>query len=149
MAEYTREQLWGLYEKLPPELKEAVFSAENADHIFDICERNEVGDKVSEIAARAGRVLLGVLPPEDFQKALEKEVGLKKDAASAITREINRFVFWPVKSNITQLHEVTAGVREKPSTPGIEIAESARRPTETKEKPQRKTEDTYREPVEG
>ena len=55
--EYTREQLWKLYEKLPGELKEAIFSVGTADSIYDICERNKIeDDRVSEIARYTGRL---------------------------------------------------------------------------------------------
>ena len=50
MTEYTKEQFWKLYEKLPAELKEAVFSDEVGDHILDACAKNGVADKVSAVA---------------------------------------------------------------------------------------------------
>jgi hypothetical protein len=40
--EYTKEQLWKLYEKLLEELKEAIFSEETANSIWDICSRNGI-----------------------------------------------------------------------------------------------------------
>ena len=59
--EFSREQLWKLYEKLPPELREAIFSEETANNIWDICIRNGIEDnRISEIAKYVGRVLLGV-----------------------------------------------------------------------------------------
>ncbi|KKW13984.1 MAG: hypothetical protein UY53_C0004G0035 [Parcubacteria group bacterium GW2011_GWA2_50_10] len=32
--QYNQEEMWKIFEKLPEELKEAVFSAENAEHTF-------------------------------------------------------------------------------------------------------------------
>ena len=86
---YTTEQLWKLYEKLPQELKEAVFSEETANNIYDICTRNEIeDDRISEIARYTGRVLMGILPLDEFQEVLEKELKLKKDLAKKFFRKL-------------------------------------------------------------
>ncbi len=141
MVEYTKEQFWKLYEKLPPDLKEAIFSDEVGDHILGACEKNGVGDKVSSVAKYTGRVLLGVLLPQDFQGTLEKEVGIPKDTARVIATEINRFVFFPVKEALNQIHSV---VPEKPTAPQEEIIPAQQEPL----KKQRKSKgDTYKEQI--
>ena len=128
IKEYSHEQIWKLYEKLPKELKEVVFAEETANSIHDICARNKIEDeRISEIARYTGRVLMGLLPPDEFQEILEKELKLKKDVAKKITREINRFIFYPVKTSLGQLYKieiappaqmkVTPPVSEKPSAP--------------------------------
>jgi len=138
MPKYTPEQFWKLYEKLPEELKEAVFSIETADNIWDICERNGI-QKVSEVADYVGQVLVGVLPPADFQETLEKELKLEKDLAKKVSQEINRFIFYPVKASLEELYK-------------IEIAPPAK-PTRITPPPGEKSpvppgEDIYREPIE-
>lgn len=123
MAEITRDQFWKLYEQLPSELKEAIFAGETADHIGDICERNGVAqEKIPEVARYTGRVLLGVLLPDEFQGVLEKEVGIKKDIAQQVAREINRFVFFPVKASLEQIH--TIGLAKLSTTPSVQIAQA-------------------------
>lgn len=137
MPEYTPEQLWKLYEKLPEALKNAILSSENVDDIFNICTRNEIGDEqISEIARYTSYVLLGVLPPEDFQKTLEKELKLKKEVAKKITHEINRFIFYPVKDALSSLYKRGVTLPEKPPEVAFEI------------KPPEKKPDIYREPIE-
>ena len=140
--EYTKEQLWKLYEKLPGELKEAIFSEETADNIWDICERNEV-ERISEIAKLVGNVLLGILPPEDFQETIEKELRFNKDLAKRITHEINRFIFYPVKGSLAEIYKIEAVSPTKPPVgPHLEITP----PTEEKAAPSKP--DTYRELIE-
>jgi len=142
MPEYTKEQFWKLYEKLPEELKDAIFSEETANDIGDICERNRVEDeKASEVAKYTGRVLLGVLLPDEFQKTLEKEVGLEKEVAKKVAQEISRFVFFPVKESLASLYKVEAA---PPTRPSIEAAPPKEKPAEEVEKKP----DIYREPVE-
>jgi len=138
--EYTKDQFWKLYKKLPAELKEAIFSAETADNIFDICIRNGIEDeRISEVARYTGRVLLGILSVDEFQETLEKELKLKKDVAQKITQEINRFIFYPVKPALEEIYKIEIAPLAKPTgvTPPPE-----EKPTTPPSK------DTYREPIE-
>lgn len=149
MPEYTQEQFWKLYEKLPQELKDVIFSEETANNIGDVCERNNIEDeKISEVTLYAGRVLLGILPPDEFQKTLEKEMKLKKEIAKKVAQEINRFIFFPVKESLAMLYKIeiapSTGPPTKPPTgpPPTKPLEAA--PLE--EKSERS--DVYREPIE-
>ena len=91
--EYTKEQFWKLYEKLPQELKEAIFSEETADSIWDICSKNGIDDeRVSEVARYTGRVLMGLLPPDELEETLEKELKLQKGVAKKVNQEIKKLV---------------------------------------------------------
>ena len=128
---YSQTQYWNLFRKLPGELKNQILSEETAKNIFDTCERNKIDiDQVSTIASHVGLVLLGILPPTEFQKTLEKEVKLKKDTAKRVAHEINRFIFYPVKASLEELYKieitppakmkVTPPPEEKPPTPAGE-----------------------------
>jgi hypothetical protein len=144
--EYLREQLWKLYEKLPEELKEAIFSVETADNIGNICQRNKVPDaKVPEVARYTGRVLMGLLPPKELEAVLAKEVKLKTEVAKNVAREINRFVFFPVKEVLSQLYEIEITPPARPKG-AVELAERPVPEAEEEEKP--KKEDIYRETIE-
>lgn len=143
----TPEQFWKLYEHLPAELKETIFSQETADHIYDSCIKNGIAEEnVSRVAGIVGDTLLGLTLPEDFQKTLEKEPGLKKDAATAISREITRFVFFPVKESLRQLHAITEVA--SPAAPQAKKATLAATPAQEAATPTPKKEDTYRESFE-
>lgn len=138
--QYSQDEIWKIYEKLPQELKEAIFSAETADAIFNSCERNKV-EEVSRVAYYVGLVLMGLLLPQEFAGTLKKELGLSKVLADAIARDINRLVFYPVKPALEQLHRMEIEVSAKIVTPKPEEGEE--------EKPEEpKGEDTYREPLE-
>lgn len=139
--EYTREQLWKLYQKLPGELKEAIFSVGTADSIYDICERNEV-EEISEVAKYTGWVLLGVLPPEEFEETIKKELKLKKEIAKKVAREINRFIFFPVKSSLEEIYKVA--ITPPPAVP--KVIPPTKPPKEKPKAPPKK--DIYREPIE-
>lgn len=138
--EYTREQYWELYRKLPEGLKEAAFSAKTIDALWGIYERNEV-EKTTEITKYVGQVLFGILPPDELQEILEKELKLKKDKAKKVAQEINRFIFYPVKSSLEELYVGKITPPTKPITkPEEEVT--------LEEKPKELKKDIYREPVE-
>ncbi|MCH8741354.1 hypothetical protein IH779_00350 [Patescibacteria group bacterium] len=142
--EYLREQLWKLYKKLPEELQEAVFSQETADSIGNACERNQVPEnKIPEVAERTGYVLSGLLPPNEFEDTLIKKVKLKAETAKNVAREINRFIFFPVKEILSKLYEIEIDPPARP--PGV-IKEVKPKTSPEKEKPE--TTDTYREAIE-
>ena len=137
--QYTQEQLDKIYEKLPEELQEAIFSMETATEIGDTCESYGIRDnRVREVAEQAGYVLMGLTLPQEFAEVLEKEVKLPKVLAEAITKDLNRLVFYPVRPALEQLHRMEIEVSARIVTP---------QPTpENKEK--LRGPDSYREPIE-
>ncbi len=133
--EYSQEELWKIYNLLPQELQEAIFSVETNDHIRNICLRNEIEEeKIGQIAGGIGDVFLGLLPPADFKEFLEKEIKLKPEKVKDVYHEINRFIFFPVKHSLEEIYKAEIVPSLKKETP-LE-----------KEKPAE--EDVYREPVE-
>jgi len=140
--EYTKEQFWKLYEKLPQELKDALFAEETGDNIHDICERNGVLENLDRVVDYVGRVLVGLLPPDDLQETLERELEIDKERAKKIGQEINRFIFYPVKAYLEELYKIEmvpiAGTPAKPPVKKVE--------EKAEERPKRM--DVYREPIE-
>lgn len=142
---YTSEKFWELYEKLPSELKDALFAEETGNSIYNICKRNEILEDLDQVVEYVGQVLVGVLPPEEFQETLEKEPKIEKDTAKRVAREINRFIFYPVKPLLEELYKIEIAPPAKPTkiTPPPEATPP---PEEEPETPPR--EDVYRELIE-
>lgn len=148
--EYPIEEAWKLYEKLPPDLKEAIFSESTAEDIWNICIRNGIEDeRIPQIAKYTGRVLLGLLPPNELQETLEKELEIESEIAKRISREIARYVFFPVKHSLEELYKIEitpAGVRPVPPRPAP--PKPAEKPTEKVPEKKPPVTDIYREPIE-
>ena len=142
--EYSKEQFWKLYEKLPRELKDALFAEETGNTIYDICKRNEILERLDQVVEYVGQVLLGVLPPEELQKSLEEELKLEKELAKKVAQEINRFIFYPVKTCLEELYKIE--IAPIAGTPVKPLPRKKIEGEELKEKPKR--EDVYREPIE-
>ena len=96
MAEYSKEQLWELYEQLPENLKQAVFSVEIGELIKKICDESDLKDSYSTVLKQVGYVFLGILSPNEFKETLENPI--------AFTR-INNEVFLNFKNDLDLLYE--------------------------------------------
>ncbi|MCH8986793.1 hypothetical protein IIA94_01345 [Patescibacteria group bacterium] len=104
-TQYSQEQMQGIYEKLPQELKTALFSEETAEVIGNACTQYGIEDeRVSQVAGLVGNVLTGFLLPSEFEDALKQNVKLPEVLIKPIAREISRFVFYPVKPALERLH---------------------------------------------
>jgi hypothetical protein len=139
--EYTKEELWKIVEKLPGELKEAIFSGETAENIFNICSRNGIEDeRMSKVAKYVGRVLMGLLPPSEFEETLEKEVEIEKETAKSIRREVEMLIFYPVRKQLEEIYKIEIAPPARPTkiTP----------PPSFEKKPTPPKRDIYREPIE-
>lgn len=141
---YSKDELWRIYEKLPQELKKAVFSNDTAEDIFNTCQRHDVNN-VADVATYAGYVLMGLILPQDFPKTLEQDAKLSPETAGAVSQDLNRLVFYPVKPALEQLHRIEIEVTAKVVTPQPQ-EEGQPEEQEPEQKP--RGEDTYREPLE-
>ncbi|PIP17891.1 hypothetical protein COT20_02470 [bacterium (Candidatus Gribaldobacteria) CG08_land_8_20_14_0_20_39_15] len=102
---YPKEQTMELFEKLPRELRAAIFSEDNADYIRQIAERYKITDKVKELAILVGNILLGLLSPDTLGKAMEQELQISTEKTSAISQEINRLILYPVKDKLIDFYK--------------------------------------------
>ena len=137
--QYTREKLWKIYEGLPKEIKEAIFSEKMADQIQKICQKYEITNEksASGLAKYIGDVLLGVLPPKELGNLLTFELKLKKEIVNNLIKEIEQSIFQPVDSGLEKIYGTGAKSAEILST---------EEPQTTSEKHIKKT-DTYRETI--
>lgn len=141
--QYSKEELWKLYEKLPEELKDTIFAEDTANSIENICRRNELEEEqIPKVAELVGYVLLGILRPEELEEALEKEMKLKKKPAKKIAQELHRLVFFPVKGSLETLHRIEVGKPAEGEPPEVKPAGKPAKPEEPKGL------DIYREPIE-
>ena len=142
MAQYSPEQLQKLYEELPKDLQEAIFSEQNATNIHQICVKKGVtdDDKISDAILNTGYVLIGLLSPSEFPKVLEKELEIETRTAQEIADEIKRFVFYPVRKNLEALYDIRLTGEEELIEQGV-----GSKSYSSKENPEQK--DVYREPI--
>lgn len=136
MADYSKEELWELYEQLPEDLKKATFSEEVGQTIQNICLKGGIAgeDLIFNITKNVGYVFLGLLSPDEFLDILEKELKIEKDKAETINSQITTAIFIPLKNSLEKLY-------------GIKIEAGRTKPVEEKTSEPKK-EDGYREIIE-
>ena len=139
---YDFEQTAELFDKLPKELRAALFSPETADYIKTICARHKITEKTQQLAQAVGNVILGLLSPEHLPQVLEKELAVSQEQAATIAQEINRLILYSIKDKLADFYE------DIDFAPGGTVAKIAKQ-TKTEEAPLSDDEaDTYREEVE-
>jgi hypothetical protein len=101
---YTSEQFWKLYKNLPQDLKNTLFAEETGGAIYEVCKKNNLIERVGDVADCVGAVLIGLLPPTDLSGTLEKDLNILPETAKKISQEISRSVFYLVKSSLEILY---------------------------------------------
>jgi hypothetical protein len=142
VKELPPDQFWKLQEKLPQELRDALWSPETGNDIHETIERHDTDEHGQKISWLVGQVLLGLLLPQEIEKEI-RNLGVEEETARSVARDLNRLIFYPIKPALEQLHRMEIEVSAKIVTPKPEEAET------TEEKPEEpKGDDTYREPIE-
>jgi hypothetical protein len=103
--ENSKEYFWSVYDKLPDDLKEAVFSEETSENITKICLENNIAEELSsEVYKYAGKVLMGLLSPKEFSVTMELELNLDAEQARNLAAEIDRKVFSHLRISLNKLY---------------------------------------------
>lgn len=140
MPEYSAEELRKLYQGLPKDLRDAIVSEDTAETVQRLCQRNGIAEAdVPRFAKLVGDVLLGLLPPPDFEKSLRVELGLTSVKAKLVTRETTRFIFYPVKESLSSFYKIAL-------VPGGRVVGTIAK-GQALEKKKSNSSDTYREEI--
>lgn len=114
--QYAKKELDSHYNQLPEVLKDAMFSADVAEKIYQIGERLGFTEiQISAMAEEAGYLILGVVEPKDFVSNLAERVGINEEAARSAARELNTQIFSPLREALKNAHPEKIG--EAGSTP--------------------------------
>jgi len=72
-------------------------------------------EREAETAAAVAAALAAQGTPRRGNAAVQEEIGLEKTVAEKVAKEINRFVFYPVKPVLEQLHQIKSAPTENKS----------------------------------
>jgi len=122
------EQFQELFKKLPENLQDAIFAPETGEKIEGICQRGKIMGSFDFMINGIGDVYLGVLSPNDFFTALQKELG-ETAGIKQIVLEINNFLLFPYKDSIEKIYHLQApaptAAATTAETPAKEVAATA------------------------
>jgi len=157
MNKLSKDEAWKIYETLPKELKQAIFSEESANSILSACQRNKLTDQqTSQVAELVGYSLMGLLPLESLTQEIINATSITQSQASQVFNEINRLIFYLVKNFLDELYNLKPKEKPAEKTSGEKESLIQEKPNQTQiEKPQNfkpksspKENDTYRETLE-
>jgi len=143
--ENQKDFFWKTYEKLPDNIKEALFSEENFNIVSEICEANGLTEEnsKSQLMKYVGKVLMGLLPIKEFPIILELELDLDSEKARNISWDIDRRIFSHLRISLNKLY--TSNVAEKK-----ELSDNTKKEGSVEKKEEVKPtnpKDLYKEPL--
>ena len=117
MKNFTEEQIAQMYDNLPEDLKEAVFSVDMSEVVEKIGRENQLNiEQIGDLANETGMVMLGVTHPNEFIGNLADRLEVDKEKARAIAGEINEQVFKKVRDSLRKIHNMREGGEEEQKT---------------------------------
>ena len=147
LEDFPKEKLQEIYESIPQDLKEALFSQETADTINDICSENNLEEKqISKIIEYVGYVFLGLLSPNDFEETIKDKLFLTEELSRKINRQIIRIIFLPLKTSLELIYKIKIELPKEVIEEKLPATEEP--PKEEKIPSGKEEKDTYREPIE-
>ena len=125
-----------------------MFSKQNAKNITEICNRNGIidDDHVYDISRYTGYTLLGLLPPNELQYALETELKIPTKQAAPIVWQLHRYIFLPVRKTLETLYQMDIDVSKMPGATPVRKKKKVSKQSHAKTT--RRAHDRYREATE-
>lgn len=109
---YTKEQLNEIFDKLPEDLKDAIFSIDSATAMEEIGAKYHLHiDQIGNLGSETGYVLLGVELPESLIGKISQKLGLSMETSAQIASELNTKVFSKVRDSLRRIHEEKKGIK--------------------------------------
>lgn len=147
MLKYKPEQLLSLYKRLPDQLRASICSDDTAQIIQEMAKKHNLSqEKTSLMVDLISEVLFGLLPPSEFEKSLQQELGMDTAIAKKINFEAYRLIFFPIKEALETLYE-TKITPIAPAKTSESISEQEKEPEKSKTA-KRKRKDVYLESLE-
>ncbi len=102
----SKEEFWKIYNNLPADLKDSLFSPDTEEVILNISQICNIDD-ISLLAKLIGDVLIGLLPPKEFKNKAQKKFGLEDANAQRLETYVQHYVFNPVADDLEVLYGET------------------------------------------
>jgi hypothetical protein len=107
MAKFSQQLIDEQYKKLPQELKDAIFSVDIADRIFEIGRKFALTiEKNGFLAEETAFIVLGLLKPEEFTATIKNRLGVEDTEAQEISKEVNRQILLPIREALKRAHQI-------------------------------------------
>ncbi|PIR84184.1 hypothetical protein COU18_00310 [Candidatus Kaiserbacteria bacterium CG10_big_fil_rev_8_21_14_0_10_51_14] len=109
------------FAQLPEPVRRAITSEDNSKHLRELGERHKLHiDQWEALENAVMMTLFGAFPIEDLEKKIKQEVGVSDETAKALTADISKIVFEPIREQLERLLEYSEAKVVKES--GVEAA---------------------------
>ena len=111
-----------LFEKLPQDIKEAMYGIDSSEAIQSISKKyNLLIDKMGILSEETGLVMLGLTHPKDFISNLSARLQVDTMTAKSIARDVNEQIFKKVRESLMKIHGLGETPAETPKTEKPEV----------------------------
>lgn len=118
MANIDQEIIEQKIEGLPEDLRELISNEENALVLEAIGKKHGLYiDKIGELVEETGLVMLGISHPRDFIGVLEKKLGVSREKAVQIAKDVNQQIFSKVRESLKKIHNIEGKENSKFQVP--------------------------------
>ncbi len=101
----SEKELQSRFDKLPYTLKTALRSVDSAKKVVDIGRKYALHvDKLGELGAETGLVILGITHPAQFLPRLTRRLGTSEEKVRPIAQEINTEIFLKIREALKQIN---------------------------------------------
>ena len=140
-----QEKVKEIYNRYPQEIKEALFSFENSTIIRETAGKFKIDENI--LAQEVGFVLLGATEPNEMIERWQKIFSLSSYQAGALFREINRYIFFPLRREIAKAYQIAREINLSLPEREIKIEEKIpeKKPEIKKEKSKEEAETKVKE----
>lgn len=122
MQKYSEQQYNEIFQKLPPEIKDAIASSDTINHITLVGKKHNLHiDKIGELVDLTYDVMMGIVGTKDFVAELQNTLQITALEASVLSRDIDENVFKPIKEIMIHLYAGRAPY--KPSSSLVQFYE--------------------------
>jgi len=100
-----------MYNSLPEDLQNAIFSPESTDVYNEIQSRYGLdAHQREELSIQSGLLMMGITEPKEYVLVLAEKLGIPRDKAAFIAQEVNRNILHPVRDSLKEVHQtITEG----------------------------------------
>ena len=102
--QYTQDQFWKVFDKLPEKIQDALLSSQTFDTVNAIAKSNGVPNRATRIIYYVDLILMGIVPITLLRETIQEESGIREELARKIATEIRDKIFMPVAEELRQIH---------------------------------------------
>ncbi|MDP3734814.1 MAG: hypothetical protein Q8R39_00070 [bacterium] len=117
--DYTPEQLEDKFNSLPTNVRETLTSVHVEERLMAIGRAHKLHlDILGELADETGLVMLGLTHPRNYVEHLSERLGISREDATALARDVNEQIFSPIREALKRVHGLVPGAATGESEQG-------------------------------